>query len=185
MSLPDRLSCPACQGRLASENTDRLACSICDREFAVLDGVADLVGDSMAAGDDRYGGVIGQDGFLSADLIGRIKNAAGILWPSSLGDAIELGCGDGVTTRAILKQEAVRTLLVVDSDPAVLRACRSQLAEQASTPPVWFAALGGGALATIRDAVADTVIGSVVLGGVGDISGFLMRVTEGLWPGGR
>jgi ubiquinone/menaquinone biosynthesis C-methylase UbiE len=182
MSLPDRLNCPECQGRLTSASAHQLVCSVCDRGFAIIGGVVDLVGGHVPSGSECYRGVT--HGFLATDLAARIKNAAGNLWPPSLGDTIELGCGDGATTQAILTHETVRSLLVVDTDAAMLHACRTRVAERISDLPAWFAAICRD-LVTIRDAVADTVIGTAVLAGIGDPRGFLTRVHRMLKPRGR
>jgi ubiquinone/menaquinone biosynthesis C-methylase UbiE len=184
MSLTDRLNCPECQGRLTSAFSHELVCSVCDRGFAITDGIVDLVGGRSPSGSELYRGVTQRHGFLAADLVVRIKNAAGNLWPPSLGDTIELGCGDGATTQAILTHETVRSVLVADTDPAILQACRTRVAELVPGLPLWFAALGGD-LVTIRDAVADTVIGTAVLAQVGDIRGFITRIHRMLKPRGR
>jgi SAM-dependent methyltransferase len=189
MTLSDRLKCPDCQGRLTSASAGRvtsasagqLVCDGCDRRFAVEDRIVDLTG---PVGPGHYDGVAAEHGLLATGLAGRIKAAAGTLWPSSLGDTIEIGCGLGSITRAILTQETVRSLLAVDSDLAMLRACRTAVADFAADPPVLFVAPGDG-LATIRDAVADTVIGTTVLSGIGDLRAFLTRVHQILRTKGR
>jgi SAM-dependent methyltransferase len=194
MTLSDCLSCPDCQGRLTSDVVEQLVCSVCEREFAIVDGVADLVGDRVASGTGGYQGITQEHEFLAADLPTRIKSAAGSLWPANLGDTIEIGCGLGEIgcglgglgpmTQAILTGEAVRSLLVVDTDPAVLRACRARVADAMGDAPVWFAALGGG-LTAIRDAVADTVAGITVLAETADIRAFLTQVHRMLKTRGR
>jgi SAM-dependent methyltransferase len=175
MSLPDRLNCPACQSRLASASAAELVCSSCDRRFAVADGVADLIADRLSAVSDRYSGVAQAHGLLGADLPARIKAAAGSLWPVSLGDTIEIGCGIGAMTQPMLSLETVRNLLVVDTDPAMLLACKVRVAELPADPPVMYAAVAGE-LTPIRDAVADSVIGTTVLAGIRDARGFLTQV---------
>jgi SAM-dependent methyltransferase len=186
MTLSDRLHCPNCQGRLASASADRLVCSGCDRNIAVVDGIVDLLSEHLPlpAGSDRYRGVTREHGLLASYLPARIKSAAGSLWPAALGDTIEIGCGLGPMTQAILAGEAVRSLLVVDSDLAMLRACKAQAADLAAGRSVSFAALCGD-LAAIRDAVADTVIGATVLSGIGDTRAFLTAVHRMLKTAGR
>jgi hypothetical protein len=184
MTLTDSLHCPDCQGRLTSAFIDHLVCAACERDFAIIDGVADLVGDRVLSGSERLGGVTLEHGFLAADLPTRIKSAAGSLWPVSLGDTIEIGCGIGLMTRAILAGETVRSLLVIDTDPAMLQACKARVGELAlnASALCWLRA---GDLTPIRDAVADTVIGTAVLTGIGDLRGFLTRVHRMLKPKGR
>ena len=147
MILSDCLNCPVCRGRLVPSPTGQVLCTGCDRIFPADDGIVDL----GRAGAENYHGVTREHGLPAADLPVRIKAAAGILWPSSLGDTIEIGCGLGPMTQAILTGETVRSLLVVDSDPAMLSACRARVAAQMQDQPVVFAALGGQ-LAAIRDA---------------------------------
>jgi SAM-dependent methyltransferase len=175
MTLSDRLNCPDCQGRLTSASVGHLMCDSCGRGFAVIGGVVDLVGERDPAGPDRYLGVSQQHGLLAADLPTRIKSAAEGLWLPSLGDTIEIGCGLGAITQSILTTETVRSLLVIDSDPTALQACRTRVGHIAPETPILFAAVSGD-LAAIRDTVADTVIGSTALAGITDTRAFLTRI---------
>jgi SAM-dependent methyltransferase len=188
MSLPDRLHCPACQGRLSFTTQTELRCVQCDRLIPVAGGVADFVAASVTPGQggDRYRGLLQAHGLLASNLPARIKHAAGTRWPVVLGDTIEFGCGLGSITQAILVNEVMRSLLVLDTDMHLLQACQERIATLDGNGPcsVTFAALGGDQNA-VRDAVADTVIGSVVLPGIGDVRGFLSMVYRALKPAGR
>jgi SAM-dependent methyltransferase len=184
MNLSDLLHCPDCQGRLSTASALELCCSVCDRTIALVDGIADFVGDWLPPlnGTDRYGGEI-REGSLASDLPRRIKHAAGGRWPSSLGDVIEFGCGLGLMTETVVTGEAIRSLLVVDTDMAMLQACRVRIGETPIDRPISFAALGG--TMPIRDTVADTVIGTTMLSGITDTRAFLTMVHRMLRTGGR
>jgi SAM-dependent methyltransferase len=190
MNLSDRLHCPDCRGRLVEASADGWRCSNCDRTIALVDGIVDLVSElqPLPQAADRYRGVTREQGLPGSGLPARIKSAAGGRWPTTLGDTIEFGCGLGQMTEAIVTAETIRSLLVVDTDLAMLRACRARIGDhkvgQDSAPTVLFAALGGGASA-IRDAVADTVIGTTVLSAIGDTRAFLTMVHRILRTGGR
>ena len=147
-------------------------------------GVLDLVGEREQSGSERHPGSGGEHRLLGADLPARIKNAAASLWPSSLGDAIEIGCGAGMMTQAILTAETVRSLIVIDSDPVSLQACRVRVGNSGPEPPVLFAALDGD-LGIIHDTVTDTVIGTVALAEASDTRAFLTRVHHILKSRGR
>ncbi|HEY1412990.1 MAG TPA: methyltransferase domain-containing protein, partial [Rhodopila sp.] len=87
-------------------------------------------------------------------------------------------------TEAIVTGETVRSLLVLDTDPAMLQATQARIRTLETGRAVSFAALPGGAR-VLRDAVADTVIGSTVLCSIGDIRAFLTMVHRVLRIGGR
>jgi hypothetical protein len=183
MTLSDRLNCPDCQGRLTSTSAGNLTCDTCDRSVPVTGGIVDLVGGQEPASPDRYFGVIPEHGLPGADLPARIKSAAESLWPPSLGDTIEIGCGLGSLTQAILTAETVRSLLVIDSDLVSLQACRTRVGDIAPETPLLFVALDGNH--TIRDTVADTVIGTTALAGITDTRAFLTRIHHMLKTKGR
>lgn len=121
---------------------------------------------------------------LGSDLLTRIKSAAGSRWEVGLGDALELGCGNGSLTEAIVLGEGVRSLLIVDPDVTVLQARRARIANLKMACPVLFAALDEG-LAAIRDATVNTVASASMLSGIGDTRAFLTVVHRILKTGGR
>ncbi len=188
MKLPDKLHCPNCKGRLASLSSGALLCGDCERTVQIVDGIADFAGDSLAVEpeSDRYGAGTTPIWPDDTDPWAGIQAAAGSRWPGFLGDTIELGCGNGDIAQAIATAQRFRTLLVCDTDIAMLRACQSRLASFGGDPgdPVAFATLGG-ARDALRDAVADTVIGTRVLSGLVHIPAFLAMVYRVLKPGGR
>jgi SAM-dependent methyltransferase len=185
MILSDWLRCPDCKGRLASAAPARLACTECDRGIPIVDGIADFLGDqAVSASDPHRWGIdpaIGEAPI--GDLPIRIRNAAGARWPDYFGQVLELGCGIGQMTRAMLSDQPLRGLLAVDTAMRNLQACRHRL----SAPPeteIAFAALSGHR-AAIRDTVADTIFGLDILGQIGDLRGFLTLVHRALKPRGR
>ena len=76
--------------------------------------------------------------------------------------------------------------LLVDTDMAMLLAARARVADLGPAPerPIACATLTGGQ-DVLRDAVADTVIGTAMLSGIGDVRGFLATVHRVLRPNGR
>ena len=73
-----------------------------------------------------------------------------------------------------------------DTEIEMLQACRTRIQPPGIgvDPPVGYATLGGGQ-DIIRDAVADTVIGTALLSGIGDVRAFLAMVYRVLKPNGR
>jgi len=187
MNLFDQLHCPRCKGRLQAIPDGALQCSLCERLVPMVDGVADFVADAppLAAGADRYRGDPRPHNAGAADLFARMQTAAGDRWPPSLGDMIEFGCGRGETTHSIVAAQGFRSLLVLDSDIEMVQACRTRISDLGLTgPPVRYATLSG-AQDAVRDAVADTVLGTGLLSGIGDVRAFLAMVYRALRPGGR
>jgi SAM-dependent methyltransferase len=160
-------------------------CSDCARSVALIGGIADFVSEQLprARAADRYRCVT-HGGGLGSNLPTQIKSAAGSRWPASLGDVVEFGCGPGSMAEDIVSGETVRSLLVVDTNLSVLQACQRRIADLDSACPIFFAALGDGH-AAIRDAIADTVVGSTMLLGIGDTRAFLTMVHRVMKTGGR
>jgi SAM-dependent methyltransferase len=185
MTLPDWLHCPDCQGRLALAALTHLRCTVCDRDIPIVDGIADLIGDqAIPASDPHRWGIDPAFGEAAiGDLLARIRSAAGTRWPEYLGQLLEIGCGIGQMTRALVSGQPMRGLLAVDTAMQNLRACRHRLSALAEAEVV-FATLSGHRNA-IRDAVADTVFGTDVLGQIGDLRVFLAMVYRALKPRGR
>jgi SAM-dependent methyltransferase len=188
MILPDRLHCPDCKGRLAAVSDVALRCTGCERIIRTVGDIADFVGDplSLGAGADRDRGDPHRQDTGAADLFPRIKAVAGDRWPPSLGDIVEFGCGRGDTTQAVVADQAFRGLLVIDTQAEMLQACRARIIPRSTGADrlIAYATLSG-ALDAVRDAVADTVIGSALLSGINDTRTFLAMVHRILRPGGR
>jgi SAM-dependent methyltransferase len=188
MKLLDRLHCPNCRGRLASGSAGTLQCTGCKRTINIVDGIADLVGDNMVPATSQYcyrgdphSDDAGSDAFLT-----RIKAAAGDRWPAALGDVVELGCGCGQLTRTLAAAHSFRSMLVLDSAIGMARSTRQRITALGSgvDRSTLFATLSMEQNA-IRDTVADTVIGTSLLPGIGDTRIFLRMVHRILRPNGR
>jgi SAM-dependent methyltransferase len=139
-----------------------------------------------SAGSDHYRGDLRADEARAAGLLRRILAAAGDRWPGSLGDTIEFGCGRGETSYSIAAGQRFRSLLMLDTEIEMVQASRTRLLPLGLGPdrPVTYATLSGGQDA-IRDAVADTVVGTGLLSGISDVRAFLATVHRVLKPGGR
>jgi SAM-dependent methyltransferase len=189
MKLPDRIHCPNCKGRLAAVSAvsaATLGCAGCGRTIQVIDGIADFAADSsQGSGDGGHSGARFNEAGATA-LLERMLTAAGDRWPNVLGDMIEFGCGRGETTHAIAIGQRPRSLLVFDIEIEMLQACRTRLAALDLGVDLLVAyATFGGAGDVIRDAAADTVIGTALLSGIGDVRAFLAMVYRVLKPNGR
>ncbi len=183
MNLTDCLHCPGCKGRLVQPSATELRCAECDRTFPVLDGIADFMDahDPRRLSDGRNWAET-----ASAGLFERIHAAAGNLWPQSLGHVLQLGCRHGQMTSALLASAHVRGLIAVDTDMGLVRACLDQLATAGVRPdPCVGLATLDGCHGAIRDAVADTVMGTTLLPATVDVPGLLSTVHRVLKPGGR
>lgn len=198
MHLADRLHCPRCKGRLTALAAvaakgftgDGLRCAHCEWIVPMVDGIADFVGGRPVSASDPHGcsGDPRVDDAASAELLERIRAAAGERWPVSLGEVLELGCGSGQLTRMLklVLNAEVRGLIVTDTAMDMVRSCRGRLGTMglALDETVLFARLSGQE-DPIRDAVADTVAGTGVLSRFGDARAFLAMVHRVLKPGGR
>jgi len=189
MNLLDRLHCPDCKGsRLAFLSTDTVQCTGCKRTTGIIDGIADFVGDRPvpATGQYCYRGDPHSDDARSDTLLAGIRAAAGNRWPAALGDVVELGSGCGQMTRALAAGHSFRSMLVLDSAIDMVRITQKRLAalDNGAGRPTLFATLSMDR-DVIRDCVADTVIGTALLAGIGNPRVFLTMVHRMLKPNGR
>ncbi len=184
MNLHDRLHCPECKSRLEPATPTELRCTACETAIAVVDGIADFVGEAVPPATDpyRYGPDFSAHEAPIGDLPARIRGAAGGRWPAYLGDVLVLGCGTGQMAESLVSTEAMHGLLAIDSALPNVRRCRDRL--RAAEPPVFYATLTGNRNA-IRDAVANSVVAIDVLDRTGDPRGLLAMVHRALRPGGR
>lgn len=188
MRSSDQFQCPNCKGRLTSVSDVALRCLTCERATTVVDGIVDFVAGEVpaAAGADHYRGDPGRHEPGSRQLFYRMQTAASDRWPSSLGNTIEFGCGQGDTTSAIVAAQTFRSLLVLDTEIEMLQACRSHVAASgANTERAIAYATLSGKQDVLRDAVADTVIGTGLLPGILNVRAFLSMVHRVLKPDGR
>jgi SAM-dependent methyltransferase len=193
MKLSDQVHCPHCKGRLSAVSGDGLRCTGCQHVIPVVGGplpggIADFVAGSLPLADatDHYRGDPRRNEPKRPDLFTRMQIAASDRWPTSFGDTIEFGCGRGETTHAIVAGQTFRSLLVLDTEIETLQACRSRIGALGFGPdrPVSYATLSG-AQDVLRDGVADTVIGTGLLPGIGDVGAFLAMAHRVLRPNGR
>jgi ubiquinone/menaquinone biosynthesis C-methylase UbiE len=191
MNLTERLQCPRCKSRLAAiaeahPAGHALHCINCDCVISVVDGIADFVGERCVPVNDpfAYSGDRHDDDAASTALMQEVRAAAESRWPDSLGDVLELGCGSGQMTRALALHAEVRGMLVIDTAMDMVRRCRDRLVKTgpALGDTVRYATLSGQENA-IRDAVADTVVGTCVL--QHDLRAFLTMVHRVLKADGR
>ena len=200
MNLADWLHCPRCKSRLAPvaailpthppepSPAQALQCANCEWIIPIVDDVADFVGHRMVSASDpfAFAGNPSDDDAASADLMAQIRTAAEGRWPASLGEVLELGCGSGQMTRMLVMDAEVRGLMVTDTAMEMVHRCRDRLAENelGMDTTIIYARLSGKEDA-IRDAVADTVVGTCVLHRFGDVRAFLTMVHRVLKPAGR
>jgi len=188
MNLLDRFHCPDCKGPLSAPSRSELRCQACGRVTPLRDGVADFVSDHVPGptDPDRYGVRPDGDEAMWSGLLKRIRAATGDRWPQHLGQVIELGCGRGQFTAALIGSVPVRGLVAIDTDADLVVNCRDNLATQGLSPeqPAVFATMTGHRNA-LRDAIADTVAGMTLLSASGDVGDLLSAVYRIMKPGGR
>lgn len=182
------LQCPQCGGSLRPVAADRLGCDRCEHPVAFDGGIADFVaGTSSTRLDD-----IDYDQFYSVNLgasltlFDGIRRAAGPLWPTTLGDAVELGCGTGGFTMAMLSRMPARRVLLTDVSVKMLEICRKRLAGMSG---LRAEALGFATFSGIEDCFRpdafDTCFGTAVLHHILDLHRITGQIYRLLKPGGR
>ena len=185
--LAGKFRCPECGGAL-SEESDALVCRACGSSVPVREGIADFVRGrfdtklDVAAYDQEHG----IDDHRPNRFYDQIRAQAGARWPASLGSVLEVGCGTGLFSRALLAKNESRDVVLTDVSVGMLRECRTHLTRLGLLDGrnVAFATYSSNE-ACIRNAVFDTFIGTSVLHHILDVRSFLEDVYRGLKPGGR
>lgn len=180
------LQCPGCRGSLVA-SPGHAACQACGAKYPVVDGnIIDFVGGKHATQLDpaHYDhGIDDQWAFTSYD---RICRCLAERWPASLGSVVEIGCGSGAFSRAVLSRAVVRDIVLTDVSVDMLRICSRHLErlDLASRVPTTLATYST-AERCFPDASFDTCVGVQVLHHIPDVNGFLAEALRFLKPGGR
>jgi SAM-dependent methyltransferase len=179
--------CTRCGHALDDASPNRLVCAECGLVVPVRDGIIDFVGGAATTEldnidyDERYG--IDED--HSLNLFHLLQRATGPLWPKDFGDALEVGCGTGGLSLALLSNIAADRVVLTDISPKMLRLCHARLraADTMRATAVTFATYSGTE-ACIRPGVFDTCFGTAVVHHITDVAGFLAQIHAVLKPGG-
>lgn len=186
--LTMKFRCPECGGSLTKHADDALICSACGESVPLKGGIADFVRGrfdttlDVAAYDKEHG----IDDREASRFFEQVRLMAGDRWPVSLGSVIEVGCGTGLFSRALLATGEARDATLTDVSIGMLEACRSHLERLGllAGRNVTFATYSSNE-SCIRDAVFDTFAGTSVLHHILDVRSFLADVHRGLKPGGH
>ncbi len=178
-----RFQCPTCMGVVSEESG---CCSTCGRVYATKDGILDFVGGHFdtqldAASYDTSHSI---DDSQSEIEYQRHRLLAGPRWPASLGSVIEIGCGTGMFSRAMIKHGSAKDAVLTDISLDMLRLCRGHLNWLDNMPSVSFATYSTRELC-FQDLVFDTCVGTSVVHHIADVRAFLSAVWRFLKPGGR
>jgi SAM-dependent methyltransferase len=181
------LQCMHCGAALGDGSPNRLTCTQCGATVAVHDGIIDFVGGTATTEldnidyDERYG--INQEHSLS--LYHLLRRATGPLWPRDFGDALEIGCGTGGLSLALMTHVAARHMVMTDISPKMLHQCRTRLraAGDLRTQAMTFATYSGTE-DCFRPNAFDTCFGTAVVHHITDVVRFLRHVHTVLKPGG-
>ena len=104
----------------------------------------------------------------------------------SLGSVVEIGCGTGAWSRAMIGHHDATDAVLTDVSPDMLRVCRTHLTRLglASALPIRFATYSAHE-ACFCDEAFDSCIGTSVVHHITDVRAFLTDVWRILRPGGR
>ena len=183
-----KFQCAECHAPLIGAPDVGVMCDRCNGRVAVTDGILDFVtgdtGPLTEPGD--YDALHGINEARSAARYRELRTLAAGHWPGVLGSVLEVGCGTGLLTRALIQGNEATDLVITDVSMPMLRATRGHLraAGLLSVIPLTFAT-HAGTEPVFRDCVFDTIAGTSVLHHMPDVRAFLSNVFRWLKPGGR
>ena len=156
--------------------------------YATVDGsIIDFVGGRFDTRLDphQYDASHGINDARSATDYRDIRRRLGARWPASLGSMVEIGCGTGAFSRAVLAKNVVRDIVLTDVSLDMLRLCKAHLERLgvAARVPVTLATYSTNERC-FRDASFDSCVGIQVLHHVPDWAAFLADLFRFLKPGG-
>src|ERR1700745_4033590 len=98
--------CPICGGCLKRAASSALACQACNHKIAADDGIIDFVAGAAVTSLDNidYDAFYGITAEQSLDLYYFLLRAAKSRWPTDFGNALEVGCGTGGLSLALLSR---------------------------------------------------------------------------------
>ena len=179
--------CPSCLAQLAAAPAE-LRCDSCGSRYPLIDGgIIDFVGGRFGTQLDpqHYDADHGINDRRSAVDYRRIRRLLGDRWPASFGRMVEIGCGTGAFSRAILARDAVREAVLTDVSLDMLRICKAHLGRLglSAQVPMTLATYSTNERC-LRDASFDSCVGIQVLHHVPDYAAFLEDLFRFLRPGG-
>ena len=181
------LRCPVCGQSLARSAHGQVACSACAASVQVHNGILDFVAGTASTQLDQ----IDYDRFYAIDenharmTYDDIRTTAGRLWPADLGDALEIGCGTGGFSMAMLTRMPASRVVLTDVSLKMLAICRDRLGRMTGLRPrsVNYATYSG-TQDCFRPGAFDTCFGTAVVHHVLDVPLFLRQVHRLLKPSG-
>jgi 2-polyprenyl-3-methyl-5-hydroxy-6-metoxy-1,4-benzoquinol methylase len=180
-----KFQCPDCKCALT---TAAACCLACGRAYADADGILDFVGGRFTTQLDTsgYDASHGIDDHSSEFEYQRLRHTAAHRWPASLGSVVEIGCGTGSFSRAMIGHREAADVVLTDVSTDMLRICVGHLDRLGigTTLPVRFATYSANE-PCFCDAVFDTCIGTSVVHHITDVRAFLGDVWRFLKPGGQ
>ena len=179
--------CMRCGKPLTSRSATAMHCSACGAIVDLHQGIIDFVGGAARTNLDNmdYDQVYGINAEHSRVLLDLLIRSAGPLWPDDFGDALEIGCGTGGLSLALLSSVSFYHAVVTDVSLKMLRQCRTRLRQAGSVPgsKLTFATYSGTETC-FQSSVFDTCFGTAVVHHIADVPRFLRHVHAVLSPGG-
>ena len=179
--------CTQCGAPLAGGTDDVVSCVQCGTTVSVPEGIFDFVSGAARTELDNidYDEKYSIDEAHSLNLYELLVRVMGPLWPKNFGDALEVGCGTGGLSLALLSHVTARHVVLTDISIKMLRQCRARLraAERTVSTPTTFASFSTTE-ACFRPNRFDTCFGTAVVHHITDVRAFLAQVHRLLRPGG-
>ena len=179
----DILRCPACRSGQLVLQAQSLTCTCCDRRYAIVDGIPLLLQDvavttRLAHDDyDEHHEITDDNRAVIHNMWQTVFSEYGVTG----GDVLEIGCGSGQLTRALVGMPALRRIHATDISRDFLALTQAHL--QPYTDKIAYYACDANHL-PFQPGVFDVVVGHSVLHHLLDYPLVLQQAAALLRPGG-
>jgi len=181
-----KLLCPQCHGGELVEKSGTLSCTACRGLYPVIDGIPHLLRKQNTAktrlDESSYDDLHPPEDEVPEVLLSNWQRVFSDCH-ATMGEVLELGCGSGYMTRALVNEFPFTDVHAVDISPVFLDMARKKIGEDSQCKAIFYVCDAN--FLPFADNTFDVVIGRSVLHHFVDYEKILARIATLLRPGGR
>lgn len=181
-----KLLCPQCNGSQLIDVSGALSCLSCHGSYPVIDGIPHLLRKQNTAktrlDESSYDDLHPPEDDVPEVLLHNWQQTLSDCH-AHMGEVLELGCGSGYMTRALVNEFPFMAVHAVDISPVFLDMARKKIGEDPQRKATFYVCDAN--FLPFADNTFDVVIGRSVLHHFVDYEKILARIATLLRPGGR